>query len=70
MISNDGNPEKPPTDKEIKKFMKDFIREFKPYAAKLTGENIPMTYNRNDLQNVKNFIELANDYNKKENMSM
>ncbi|MDE2590801.1 MAG: hypothetical protein KGL95_14190, partial [Patescibacteria group bacterium] len=66
-MSNDSNPEKLPSDKEIKKFMKDFIHEFKPYAAKLTGENMSMHYDNNDLQNIKNFIELANDYNRKEN---
>lgn len=58
---------KSPTEKDIKKFMKDFIHEFKPYAAKLTGENIPMSFDNDDLQNIKKFIDLANDYSQKEN---
>lgn len=59
--------DKSPTEKDIKKFMKDFIHEFKPYAAKLTGENIPISFDSDDLQNIKKFIDLANDYSQKEN---
>ncbi len=66
-MSDDTNV-KSLTEKDVKKFMKDFKHEFKPLVSKLTGENIPISFNDNDFQNIKNFMELGNFYKQKEDL--
>jgi len=55
-----------PSDKEIKKFLRDFIKEFKPFAAKLAGENMPLSFKKVDFHSIKNFIDMALDFNKQQ----